>query len=217
MRELSIKYKKIAELNSYKNNPRTHSQEQVAQLVRSIEEFGWTNPILIDEKNTIIAGHGRLEAAKKLGLEQVPTITLDELSEAQKRALVIADNKLALNAGWDYSTLIEELKILVDVDYELAVTGFHEDEINTLLKRATVIPAIEPGSTDPTEEWGGMPEYVSNDETSFKRLIVHFDNQDDFDDFCERIEQRLTEKTKSIWHPKKEKDDLKSIGYVDAG
>lgn len=137
---LTIKYLLLSELRGYTKNPRTHSKEQVAQLVRSIEEFGWTNPILIDETNTIIAGHGRLEAAKKLGLEQVPTITLAGLSEAQKRALVIADNKLALNAGWDDAVLAAELKSLAEENYDALLTGFSQEELDEWLKEAETLP-----------------------------------------------------------------------------
>ena len=98
---LSIEYRNINDLIPYVNNSRTHSDEQVTQIAASIKEFGFTNPILIDEQGGVIAGHGRVMAAKKLGLEQVPTITLAGLSDAQRKAYVIADNKLALNAGWD--------------------------------------------------------------------------------------------------------------------
>lgn len=98
---LSIRHVPIGNLLASPRNARTHSAAQVEQLARSITEFGWTNPILVDENRTIIAGHGRLQAAKRLGMAECPTITLAGLSDAQKRALTIADNKLALNAGWD--------------------------------------------------------------------------------------------------------------------
>lgn len=140
MRNINIEYVAVANLTGYAKNPRTHSKEQIQQLCKSIQEFGWTNPILIDESNTIIAGHGRLEAAKKLGIEQVPTIALAGLSEAQKRALVIADNKLALNAGWDEAVLTKELQALADENYDALLTGFSQDELDELLKEAEVLP-----------------------------------------------------------------------------
>lgn len=129
---MEIKYKKIGELTPYTNNARTHSDEQVDQIVASIKEFGFTNPLLIDEKGEIIAGHGRLAAAKKLNMGEVPTIELKGLSEAQKRAFVIADNKLALNAGWDEDLLKAELEALQNLDFDLELAGFSEDELEEM-------------------------------------------------------------------------------------
>lgn len=131
---LEIEYRDQSGLIPYANNSRTHSDDQVSQVAASIKEFGFTNPILIDEKGGIIAGHGRLLAAKKLGLEKVPTITLAGLSEAQKKAYVIADNKLALNAGWDTTALTAELERLQELDFNLDLTGFDADELAQLLQ-----------------------------------------------------------------------------------
>ena len=117
----------------YARNSRKHSDEQVAQIAASIKEFGWTNPILVDGENGIIAGHGRLPAARKLGLEEVPVIELAHLTEIQKRALIIADNKLALNADWDNEMLALELEELQLEGFDLALTGFDEDELNKLM------------------------------------------------------------------------------------
>jgi ParB-like chromosome segregation protein Spo0J len=122
----------VADLIPYASNSRTHSDAQIAQIAASIREFGWTNPILIGGDNIIIAGHGRLLAARKLGMEQVPAIVLDHLSKAQQRALVIADNKLALNAGWDEDLLKLELQELGDLNFDLALTGFTLEEIGDL-------------------------------------------------------------------------------------
>jgi DNA modification methylase len=132
MTALKITYKAVKDLIPYVNNSRTHSDEQVTQVASSIKEFGFTNPILLDGESGIIAGHGRLLAAKKLGLEQVPTIELSHLSEVQKKAYVIADNKLALNAGWDNEILALELKDLAELGYDLGLTGFDPDEIEAL-------------------------------------------------------------------------------------
>jgi site-specific DNA-methyltransferase (adenine-specific) len=132
MTTLEITYKAIKDLIPYVNNSRTHSDEQVTQVASSIKEFGFTNPILLDGESGIIAGHGRLLAAKKLGMEQVPTIELSHLTDAQKKAYVIADNKLALNAGWDNEILALELKDLADLGYDLGLTGFDPDEIEAL-------------------------------------------------------------------------------------
>ena len=131
--DLSIEYKRVDDLIPYVNNSRTHSDEQVTQVAASIKEFGFTNPILIDENNGIIAGHGRLMAAKKLKLEQVPTITLVGLSDAQRKAYVIADNKLALNAEWDFDLLKIEIESLQEDDFKLDLLSFDVDELNGIL------------------------------------------------------------------------------------
>ena len=130
---LSISYKLTEDLLPYAMNSRTHSDEQIAQIAASILEFGFTNPILIDDRQTIIAGHGRLMAAKRLDLAEVPTITLEGLTEAQKKAYVIADNKLALNAGWDTEALTAELRRLQELEFDLDLIGFDSDELAQLL------------------------------------------------------------------------------------
>lgn len=129
---LQITYKPIKDLIPYARNSRTHSDAQVAQIAASIKEFGWTNPVLLDGENGIIAGHGRLLAAQKLGQTEVPTIELSHMTDAQKRAYVIADNKLALNAGWDDDMLFAEFMELKDAGYDLELTGFTDDEIKKL-------------------------------------------------------------------------------------
>ena len=123
----------VADLVPYARNSRTHSDAQVAQIAASIREFGFTNPVLIDAQGGIIAGHGRLMAARKLGMAEVPSIVLAGLSETQKRALVIADNKLALNAGWDADVLADELASLRDGGFDLDLVGFDADELDGLL------------------------------------------------------------------------------------
>lgn len=116
----------VADLVPYARNARTHSPAQVAQLAASIREFGWTNPVLIDEAGGIIAGHGRVLAAREMGMQAVPCLRLTGLTEAQKRAYVIADNKLALNAGWDEALLEAEIEALADMGFDIALTGFDE-------------------------------------------------------------------------------------------
>ena len=131
--DAKIEYIPVSQLIPFARNSRTHDEAQVAQIAGSIREFGFTNPVLIDSKNGIIAGHGRVLAARKLDLEKVPCIRLEHLSDAQKRAYIIADNKLALNAGWDNNLLSLEFKDLKDLDFDLSLTGFLPDEINALL------------------------------------------------------------------------------------
>jgi DNA modification methylase len=140
-----VEYRPAAGLIPYARNARTHSEAQVAQIAASIREFGWTNPILVDADNGVIAGHGRLLAARKLGIADVPVIVLAGLSEAQKRALVIADNKLAMNAGWDSDLLAIELGDLQGLGFDLALTGFGEDELLALMSPGNA------GLTDPDD------------------------------------------------------------------
>jgi len=130
---VKIEQRPIEALIPYINNSRKHSDEQVAQIAASIKEFGWTNPILVDGNNGLIAGHGRLLAARKLGMDKVPTIELSHLSDIQKKALIIADNKLALNSDWDNELLMVELKELDSTDFDLSVLGFDQDELDALL------------------------------------------------------------------------------------
>ena len=132
--QLNITYRKVEDLIPYVNNSRKHSDQQVAQIAASIKEFGWTNPILVDKDKGIIAGHGRLMAARKLKMDDVPTIELTHLSDAQKKALVIADNKLALNADWDTQILSLELSELQDIGFDLDILGFDANELNALLE-----------------------------------------------------------------------------------
>ena len=124
-----IEYINVDKLSAYETNSRTHSKEQIGQIAASISEFGFTNPVLIDQDNGIIAGHGRVEAAKKISMDEVPCIRLSHLSEAQRKAYVIADNKLALNAGWDDEMLRIELEELGALNFDLELTGFAQFEL----------------------------------------------------------------------------------------
>lgn len=129
---MKVQEVEIEKLIPYARNSRTHSDDQVAQIAASIKEFGWTNPILVDGKAGIIAGHGRLAAARKLGMTKIPVIELSHLSPTQKKALIIADNKLALNAGWDNEMLALEFEELEIEGFDLALTGFGEEERDAL-------------------------------------------------------------------------------------
>lgn len=131
--KLKVSYRRVEDLIPYARNARTHSDDQVARIAGSIKEFGWTNPILVDGENGIIAGHGRLAAARKLGMSEVPVIELDGLSDVQKRAYIIADNKMALDAGWDDELLKIEFEDLKIEGYDLDHTGFSEVEIGNVL------------------------------------------------------------------------------------
>src|SRR6267142_2175189 len=132
---LSVEYRSTSQLRPRANNPRTHSKKQIGQIANAIRRFGFTNPVLVDDANGIVAGHGRVEAAKVVGLDQVPTVRLSAMSEAEIRAYVIADNRLAENAGWDRELLGLELQYLtdLDVDFDVTLTGFELPEIDILI------------------------------------------------------------------------------------
>lgn len=157
---IEIQYKATEDLIPYARNSRTHSAEQIAQIAASIREFGWTNPVLIDGENGIIAGHGRVLAAHKLGEIQVPTIELSHMSDTQKRAYIIADNKLALNAGWDSEMLALEIDELQEAGFDLELTGFTLDEINALnpevIQGLTDEDAVPEVQAEPTSKLGDV-------------------------------------------------------------
>lgn len=141
--ELKVVYRQVNDLIPYARNARTHSDDQVTRIASSIKEFGFTNPILIDGENGIIAGHGRLMAAKKLGMREVPTIELSDMTDAQKRAYILADNKLALDAGWDEELLRLEFEELREGVIDLELTGFSLDEINDILGQDDLSTNVE--------------------------------------------------------------------------
>lgn len=143
--KLKIVYRPLQELSPYAHNARTHSPEQVAQLVESIKQFGWTNPVLIDEKGEIIAGHGRVMAAEMLKMDSVPVIVLSGLTDEQKKAYRLADNRLPMNAGWDEDLLRMELSDLINADFDVSLTGFIPTEIDELL--TDVLPGT-PGDSN---------------------------------------------------------------------
>jgi DNA modification methylase len=154
MTQLTVTSLPVGSLKPYDRNARTHSPKQIAQIAASIKAFGFNNPVLIDKDGGIIAGHGRVEAAKQLGIETVPCVRLEHLSNAQKRAYILADNKLAEKAGWDPEILKIELQHLtnLDLDFDISITGFEMPEIDVLLSEtesesdpADVMPAVEPG------------------------------------------------------------------------
>jgi len=158
---LRVEYRKVETLIPFARNPRTHSEAQVAKIAASIVEFGWTSPVLVDASQGIIAGHGRLSAARKLGLAEVPVIELGHLTPAQKRAYVIADNRLALDAGWDEEMLALELAELSESGYDLTLTGFSNDEIEKLLVDAEGESAEE-GATDSDDDANEVPDTPAN-------------------------------------------------------
>lgn len=152
----------VTALKPYPGNARTHSKKQVKQIADSITRFGFTNPVLIDDRDGIIAGHGRVLAAKSIGIPEVPCLRLSHLSEADKRAYILADNKLALNAGWDKELLAIELQALVDTNYSVEATGFSIGEVDAVLQEAA---AAAPDGLDARED--ATPEMASTAVTKF--------------------------------------------------
>jgi DNA modification methylase len=142
---LAVQYRPRSSLKPDPRNARTHPRRQLRKIVASLKEFGWTNPIIIDEDNSVLCGHGRLLAAEELGVEQVPTITLSHLSEEQRRAYIIADNAIADKSGWSRDLLRSELQGLIEIGYDVELTGFDTLEIDTLLSLGTEEPEEEEG------------------------------------------------------------------------
>lgn len=205
--ELAIQYRNIDTLIPYVNNARTHSDEQVAQIAASIKEFGWTNPVLVDGDNGIIAGHGRVLAARKLEATEIPVIELHGLSDVQKRAYVLADNQIAINADWDGELLLNELEKLKLDDFDISLTGlrFMDSDIDDLLNTPLI---------DPDEEWQDMPEFNQSDDGSFQKIVVHFKTEDDVQDFAKLIDQTLTPTTRFCWFPQAEIWSTKDKRYI---
>lgn len=154
----------IASLRPYARNARTHSKKQVKQIAASIERFGFTNPVLVSDEGDIIAGHGRVEAAKLLGMRTVPTLALSHLNDAERRAYVLADNKLALNAGWDKEILAIELQGLIDLDFDVELTGFSLAEVDLVLDEAgDADPDGSDAPEDHVPELSGTPVSMMGD------------------------------------------------------
>jgi hypothetical protein len=192
----------IAELIPYARNAREHTEAQVAQIAASIREWGWTMPVLVDEAGALIAGHGRILAARQLGIETVPVITARGWSEAKIRAYRLADNKLALNASWDFALQRLELDDLRNLGFDLSLTGFSEMEIGQLFAP----------DTDPTAEWDGMPEYEYG-RKAIRSIIMHFKTPEDVEDFARLMDQQITDQTRYLWHPAVEPETLNDKAY----
>ena len=169
---MEITQRKTADLIPYVNNARTHSEQQVLQIAASIKEFGFNSPVLVDGENGIIAGHGRVMAAKKLGLDEVPTIELKHLTKTQKKAYILADNRLALNSGWDNDLLALELGELSDDGFDLDLLGFDVDELG-----------IDGFEADEVE----MPELRSGDKEPFQQMTftLHDDQVEQIKAACD--------------------------------
>ena len=201
---------KIIPVNAIKpddNNPRTHLPSQIEQIQNSIKEFGFTNPLLVDESMNLIAGHGRLLAAKASEMSNVPVIIVRGLNAKQKRMLLIADNQLALNAQWDIQILLAELgKFSVE---DVAIVGFDDAQIAAMMAQIQQI-----GEVNAADAWGGMPEFNQGDVSAFRSLLIHFKDQEAVDAFTKLIGQEITDKTKFVWYPEAERVTTKDKLYT---
>jgi len=197
MENSQIEYVSIKAINPYTKNARLHSEEQIENIMESITKFGFNNPILIDEKNIIIAGHGRYAAAKKLELSKIPIIVLSHLTEMQKKAYILADNKIALNATWEYDLLAEEIKKLDADDFDLDVIGFSDQELEGLLDNSF----SNDTNLDHKKEWDGMPEFDQGDAGPYRTILVHFFDQEGVNKFANLMNHPITGKTKYTWFP----------------
>ena len=191
--KMKVEQRRIGELKPFARNARQHSPNQVAQLAASMREFGWTMPLLIKPDGELIAGHGRLLAAKDLGLDRVPVIVADGWSDAQCRAYVLADNQLALNASWDNLTLAEEIEGLKLEGFDLQLIGFDDAELSRLFLAPDAL-------TLQRNEWTGMPEF-NNGKIAFRDIILHFKDEAAVIAFGELLKQDIGENTKSLWFP----------------
>lgn len=191
---MNIEQVDINKIKPYEKNSRVHNDSHIKQVCKSIEEFGFVNPILVDKRFTIIAGHGRYMAAKKLGFEKVPCIKINHFSEEQRKAYVIADNKLSLNSSWNTEMLLQEMSDLKDMGFDLDITGFSSIEL---------MPVLEDNVVDnPMAEWDDMPEYEQDNLMPHRTIYVHFRNEEDVHAFFKIMHQSFTPQTKTIWHPK---------------
>jgi hypothetical protein len=197
-------FMKVDELLPYAKNARLHNDEQVGKLVDSLKEFGFTNPVLVDENNVIIAGHGRILAAGKLRLDEVPVRRLSHLNENQKKAYRLADNRLAeIGGGWDQVLLSAEVVDLKTENYDLSVLGFDSTYLNSLLNVGDVVE-------NPQGEWVGMPEFEQENQGPHRQIVIKFSSPEHVQDFADLIRQTITENTQYLWFPKQYQDQNNS-------
>lgn len=199
---MQIEEIELNKIKPYEKNSRIHSEEQVYQLAKSIKEFGFNQPIVIDDKNIVLVGHGRLLAAQQLKLKKVPCIKLKKLSEVQKKAYRILDNKLASDSTWFFDNLENELKFLDENEFDLK--EWKLDSLNSIFQE-----------NDSEQEWDEtLPDFQSEN-LSKLQIVVHFETEKAREDFAKLIDQKLTPKTRSIHFPYKENDNLKANVYVN--
>lgn len=201
---MKIEQVPIESVKPYPKNNRLHSEVQIDMIARSISEFGFNQPLVIDEKNEILVGHGRLLAAKKLGLPMIPVHKVSGLTPVQKRAYRILDNKLQNDSNWDFEALKIEFDYLIDSELDLERWGLN-------ILRDIILDQYD----DVAKEWQDMPEFNQQDMTSLQRIIVHFKSREDVKEFARLINQSLTDRTKSTWFPYQAPKKMNDIKIVD--
>lgn len=187
------------DIKPYPKNAKTHPDSQLKQIADSVKQFGWQQPIVVDQEGTIIVGHGRWEAYKKYNLPE-PPIQVATLNKEQTKAYRLADNKLN-ESNWDMGLVIEELKDLDSKGFDITLTGF-----NFKLKDIDLV-------LDPSDEWQGMPRFELEDKTAYRQLLVSFHNEEAVQEFAELVKQTITPTTRYLWFPKEEHDKVAGIGY----
>lgn len=191
---MNIELIRTATLKPLERNARTHTPEQIEKVAKSIKEFGFRNPILITDDLDVVSGNCRLEAAKKLGVKKVPCIRLSGLTPEQVRAYAIADNKLALEAGWDLEMLQQELAYLKEIPgFDFDTIGFSENEINEMF--------LPPNDSFKEFEDNGEMEYVNEDQEPFRQILVSFKCEADVAEFAKRLGLPMTARTRATWFP----------------
>lgn len=188
----------------YARNARLHTSEQVTKIAASIERWGWTIPILVDEKGELIAGHGRVLAAKQLGINSVPTMVARGWTAEMIAAYRLADNKLGELSSWDDAVLAAELMALQEASELIGLIGFNERELEGLLAP----------ETDPLAEWQGMPEFEQPAADAYRSIMVHFKDGAAVDEFRKIIGQTITDKTKFIWYPQADIETYADKAYT---
>ena len=202
---MKIENLKTDSLIPYEWNNRKHSEEQIARIANSIQEFGFNQPIVTCDRNVVLVGHARLEAAKRLGLETVPVVRLSKLSEAQKKAYRILDNKLQNDSEWNFDNLELELSSLEEMDFDLQEWGL--DIFPRSGDETTLIDDLK-------NEWQDMPQYNNQDCRPYRTILVHFKADSDINEFSKILEQNITEKTKFIWFPKAEITKVSNLRFT---
>ncbi len=200
----------ISEIIPYEKNPRKNDKA-VDVVAKSITEFGFKQPIVMDKNNVIVVGHTRFKAAQKIGMQEVPIVWADELTEAQVKAYRIMDNKSNEYSYWNYDILKQEILDLKNFKIDIGLTGFTEEEINFFN------PDTDKPSNNPYEEWrkSGTLDYENADKMGYKTILLHFKEAKDCKAFSELLNQTITEKTKYLWYPQQAIDKVSDLTYEE--
>ena len=204
---MKVQIVKIDKIIPYINNPRKN--QNVDKVANSIKEFGFRQPLVVDKDYNIIVGHTRLQAAKQIGLKEVP-IHIANLNKDQLKAYRIADNRVNQESEWNYQLLHNELKDLINEDYNMFTLGFEGLELDNIINA----DSFSTKWLDQMKEWKNMPEFSHDDKTPYKRIVINFETKKDVDAFFKLIKQEYTDKTRYVNIPKRKQQVLRDKGYV---